>query len=153
MTNYYNQDVLIDLQAENCELRAKLAELESQKPCAWANGHGEATIYECEVEYWKNSGYEILELYAKPVPADKPSVAVPDVSAIAKKLEFAAEHLAFEDYARAERMDMGQHPLYYLFLDPETSTARDAWRSAMHYAMKAVAEFAPAPSHSQQSEE
>jgi hypothetical protein len=43
---------------------------------------------------------------------------------------------AFEDWATAERYDMTEHPLHYLFLDKRTYAARAGWRAALAYARK-----------------
>jgi DNA repair exonuclease SbcCD ATPase subunit len=75
-------------------------------------------------------------VYADPVPA---MPIQDDKSELAKHFEFAMESKEFEKYAIAEKMNMHMHPLHYLFLDRRTSTARDAWRSAMNYAVKVLA--------------
>lgn len=56
------------------------------------------------------------------------------------------EQEAFEAWAKAERMDMSQHPLHYLFLNSRTDAARQGWKGAIEYCAKACA--APAPSAS-----
>ncbi len=45
------------------------------------------------------------------------------------------EQYFFEEWAKKERMDMTEHPLHYLFMDPKTSAARDGWKAGVAYAM------------------
>ncbi len=75
-------------------------------------------------------------LLAAPVPA----MPIQDnLSKLAENFKFATESKEFERYAIARKMNMDMHPLHYIFLDVEASTARDAWRSAMNYAVKVLA--------------
>lgn len=69
-----------------------------------------------------------------------PAVAVPDVAALASRFEFSVESKVFEQYAERGKMNMDQHPVHYIFTDDHTGTARDAWRAAMNYAVKSLAE-------------
>lgn len=72
--------VLYNLLEENCVLRAKLAEMESQEPIGLVKTVGG---YPDESEHtikWLVKHRHITDgqhLYAKPIPADKPAVALP----------------------------------------------------------------------------
>lgn len=58
------------------------------------------------------------------------------------------EQEAFEAFANADHFDMSQHPLHYLFLNSETSAARQGWKAAILYCRKqvdAAAGASPAP--------
>lgn len=48
------------------------------------------------------------------------------------------EQEAFEVFANADHFDMSQHPLHYLFLNSETSAARQGWKAAILYCRKQV---------------
>lgn len=50
---------------------------------------------------------------------------------------FAAESPAFEAHAKSAGLDMQQHPLHYLFLNPKTYAARQAWKAALQFAQPA----------------
>lgn len=74
-----------DLHEKYTEARAKLVAMESQEPLCvvenknlakLADGKG-AKVYGCAPHMLYNPDYH-SNLYAKPVPADKPAVAVPD---------------------------------------------------------------------------
>jgi hypothetical protein len=44
-----------------------------------------------------------------------------------------SEQNAFEEWARKRGLNMDEHPLHYLFLDPKTDAARNAWKAALSY--------------------
>ena len=44
------------------------------------------------------------------------------------------EQDAFEAWASAERFDMHQHPMHYLFMDPKTDAARMGWKAGILHA-------------------
>jgi hypothetical protein len=46
------------------------------------------------------------------------------------------EQQAFEDWALGQRYSMGQHPMFYIFLDSATAGARDGWKAGLEYAVK-----------------
>lgn len=48
------------------------------------------------------------------------------------------EHLKFEEWATAERYDMHEHPLHYLFMDSKTNAARKGWKAALRYVSSAL---------------
>ena len=48
--------------------------------------------------------------------------------------EFKQESKAFEEHAMDRGMVMAQHPLHYIFMDKETSLAREIWKQAILYA-------------------
>ncbi|MCK2149470.1 hypothetical protein MYE70_10370 [Marinobacter alexandrii] len=48
------------------------------------------------------------------------------------------EQYAFEDFAKSQNMDMHEHPLHYLFLNPETDAARKGWKAAIEYCRAAT---------------
>ncbi|EKS29306.1 Uncharacterised protein [Afipia felis] len=48
------------------------------------------------------------------------------------------EHKAFDKWAEANRYDMHQHSLHYLFVDPETYAARQGWKAALEYVSSAL---------------
>lgn len=48
------------------------------------------------------------------------------------------EQEAFEKYAKEKGMDMTTHPLFYMFMHPETNAARSAWRECLDYVTKEV---------------
>lgn len=48
------------------------------------------------------------------------------------------EQYAFEAWAKAQGFDMHEHPLHYLFLDPKTNAAREAWNECIRYCRRAV---------------
>lgn len=43
------------------------------------------------------------------------------------------EHSKFEEWAAAEKYDMQEHPIHYLFTDPKTYAARQGWKAALRY--------------------
>jgi hypothetical protein len=43
------------------------------------------------------------------------------------------EQYAFEAWAKSQHMNMHEHPLHYLFLDPQTDAARRAWSECIRY--------------------
>ena len=49
----------------------------------------------------------------------------------------------FEKFAARRKLNLEQHPLHYLFLDGETSLARDCWRAAMDYAIRCCVDSLP----------
>jgi hypothetical protein len=49
------------------------------------------------------------------------------------------EQLKFEEWAAAEKYDMHEHPLHYLFMDDKTNAARQGWKAALRYATTAIA--------------
>lgn len=48
-------------------------------------------------------------------------------------MERMTEQQAFEQWAKSQNLDLSQHPLHYLFLNPVTDTARQAWKAALKY--------------------
>ena len=48
------------------------------------------------------------------------------------------EHKKFEEWAAAQKYDMHEHPLHYLFLDPQTNAARQGWKAALRYVAEAT---------------
>lgn len=48
------------------------------------------------------------------------------------------EQEAFEAWGKAERFDMSQHPLHYLFLNERTEAARRGWRAGLLHAVSRV---------------
>ena len=58
------------------------------------------------------------------------------------------EQDAFEAWAAAERYDMEQHPLHWLFLNARTAAARNGWRAGIRHARdryRAMLAAAPPP--------
>ncbi|KIQ21582.1 hypothetical protein RT95_20780 [Xanthomonas campestris] len=53
-------------------------------------------------------------------------------------IPFGVESAAFEAHAKGERLSLEQHPLHYLFLDPKTYAARQAWKAALKFAAPAA---------------
>jgi hypothetical protein len=45
------------------------------------------------------------------------------------------EQGAFEEWAKARRFDMTEHPLHYLFLDEKTDAARQGWKAGLEHAV------------------
>lgn len=43
------------------------------------------------------------------------------------------EQYAFEAWAKDHGMNMAEHPLHYLFIDPKTDAARQAWNECIRY--------------------
>lgn len=50
------------------------------------------------------------------------------------------EQPTFERWAAAERFNMEEHPLHYLFLNPETNAARKGWCAAIEHCTDALVE-------------
>lgn len=48
------------------------------------------------------------------------------------------EQHAFEAWAASQGHDMTEHPLHYLFLNPKTDAAREAWAAAIAYCRKSM---------------
>lgn len=48
------------------------------------------------------------------------------------------EQEAFEKYAKEKNLDMTTHPIFWMFMHPETSAARSAWRGCLDYVNKVV---------------
>lgn len=48
------------------------------------------------------------------------------------------EQEAFEVWAKSQGYDMHEHPLHYLFLDPKTNAAREAWNECIRYCRRAA---------------
>jgi hypothetical protein len=72
----------------------------------------------------------VSPLYTHPAPQSE-AMAV-------KALDIAddndgIEQDAFEAWAKAERYDMHEHPMHWLFLDAKTSAARDGWRAGIRH--------------------
>lgn len=53
------------------------------------------------------------------------------------------EQDAFEAWAKSERMNMDTHPLHWLFLDPQTSAARNGWKAGLVHAADRAAALSP----------
>lgn len=49
------------------------------------------------------------------------------------------EQEAFEKWAVHNRFNLSEHPLHYLFLDPKTDAARQAWKGALEYVGRVLA--------------
>lgn len=58
------------------------------------------------------------------------------------------EQYAFEAWAAAQRYDMNEHPLHYLFLNERTAAARDGWAAGLKYASDIAARLASVSSAS-----
>lgn len=54
------------------------------------------------------------------------------------------EQKHFERWAIAQHYDMRAHPLHYVFLDPKTYAARQAWNGALEYVRAALKSTRPA---------
>ncbi|MDC0657090.1 hypothetical protein N6L27_03675 [Leisingera sp. SS27] len=54
------------------------------------------------------------------------------------------EQDAFEEWARGQGMNMNQHPLHYLFLDPVTNGARQAWKAGLMHCKERMEVETPA---------
>ena len=141
-----NTKTLANALAEIDQLRQKLEQAEAiireareQKPACWRWQAGrDEGFYFSEVSAKEGAEYgeNITPLFISPVPA----MPIQDYkSELAKHFKFPMESKEFEKYAIAEQMNMDMHPLHYQFCNYETSTARDAWRSAMNYAVKVLA--------------
>lgn len=50
-----------------------------------------------------------------------------------KEIATWEDQQAFEAWAQGERYEMHQHPLHYLFIDPETNAARQGWKAALQF--------------------
>lgn len=48
------------------------------------------------------------------------------------------EQEAWEAYGQVSKLDMSRHPMFYIFLAPETDAARYAWKAGLEYAAKAI---------------
>ena len=127
--------LIAEQEAENDRLKQIIRDAREQKPVVEVKRHGKSGDYYIE-ELMYRAISNGMKLYASPVPAIP---AQDDLSKLAENFEFAAESKEFERYAIARKMNMDMHPLHYIFLDVEASTARDAWRSAMNYAVKVLA--------------
>lgn len=58
------------------------------------------------------------------------------------------EQRAFESWAEGVGLPMEQHPLHYLFLDPVTHAARQAWKAALeHAALTEAKQQGPGEAH------
>jgi len=55
------------------------------------------------------------------------------------------EQEAFEEWARNKGLNMRQHPLHYLFLDPATDAARNAWKAGLMHCRERMVALRPAP--------
>ncbi len=55
------------------------------------------------------------------------------------------EQEAFEAWAKTRRFDMTEHPLHYLFMDPKTDAARDAWKAGLTHAVERMKAAPPPP--------
>lgn len=53
-----------------------------------------------------------------------------------------SEKKAFEQFAKAEDMNLEAHPHHYLFLDPVTAGARKAWKEAIYFCSRTLMESA-----------
>lgn len=58
---------------------------------------------------------------------------------VGEPVPFAVESKAFETHAASRDLNLVQHPLHYLFLDPVTVEARRAWKAALAFAQPAQA--------------
>lgn len=58
---------------------------------------------------------------------------------VGEPVPFAVESKAFETHAASRKLNLVQHPLHYLFLDPVTYEARQAWKAALAFAPPAQA--------------
>lgn len=58
---------------------------------------------------------------------------------VGEPVPFAVESKAFETHAASRDLNLVQHPLHYLFLDPVTVEARRAWKAALAFAPTAQA--------------
>ncbi len=58
---------------------------------------------------------------------------------VGEPVPFAVESKAFETHAASRDLNLVQHPLHYLFLDPVTVEARRAWKAALAFAPPAQA--------------
>lgn len=59
------------------------------------------------------------------------------------------EQPAFEEWAREHRYNMGQHPMFYVFLDRTTAGARAGWKAGLEYAVKKMSAGAAQPAKEQ----
>lgn len=50
----------------------------------------------------------------------------------------AREIAAWEEWATAQRYDMHEHPLHYLFMDAKTNAARQGWKAGVSFALRAL---------------
>lgn len=48
------------------------------------------------------------------------------------------EQYAFEEWAKSNRMEMREHPIYFIFLDERTDAARKGWEAGIEYCRKAA---------------
>lgn len=89
--------------------------------------------YATELEDWITALVEAREApTASRGAQDKArAVTLTDIPASCDGLE----QKAFQQYAQGKKLDMSEHPLHYLFLNTQTSTARDAWRAGLEYAV------------------
>jgi len=55
------------------------------------------------------------------------------------------EQPAFEEWAKSEGFDMAEHPIHYLFTDPETAAARIAWKAGLLHAVERMKAAHPSP--------
>lgn len=51
------------------------------------------------------------------------------------------EQYKFEEWAKAERYDMEEHPLHYLFMNAKTNAARMGWKAALRYVKNSISSF------------
>jgi hypothetical protein len=101
---------------------------------AWrvdVNGHSHIWNVERNAqEDVQTRGGLVEPLYTHPAPQSE-AVAV-------RALDIAddndgIEQDAFEAWAKAERYDMHEHPMHWLFLDAKTAAARDGWRAGIRH--------------------
>ena len=55
------------------------------------------------------------------------------------------EQPAFELWAKSEGFDMNEHPIHYIFTDPETAAARIAWKAGLVHAVERMKAAPPPP--------
>lgn len=68
-------------------------------------------------------------IWAQMYPAEPPPTVPLDIANTCD----GTEQDAFEAWATAERYDMSQHPLHWLFLDDRTYAARQGWRAGIEH--------------------
>jgi hypothetical protein len=91
-------------------------------------------------EFVEDNGSTSRRVTPNQLIAELSERAVPQTAPKLEALESCkGEQLKFEEWAAAEKYDMHEHPLHYLFMDDKTNAARQGWKAALRYAATVIA--------------
>ena len=96
--------------------------LDDEGPLYLAVGHGDEAVFKGETTL----GVLRAAALALREQGERVKAALPDNCD-------GKEQYAFEAWAKSQGMNMSEHPLHYLFLDPKTDAARQGWSAAIRY--------------------